>query len=186
MSRFDEAVAQFNRILQKFHQPNLTPAEAHSQFYGWMGQVQRLLSVANEELSRQLAGLRTEGVDTLAAVSEFSDYQMAMSAALDDISEILKGCNSVQALLDAESRLNECLARVEQAGDHLGALLDEDESESGPGPLPDDVADCLDHLEAAMQHMVRYSEQREHDDLLRLAALLDQARDSLGKFLQAS
>jgi len=155
------------------------------QFYGWMGQVQRLLSLANQDLAQQLTTLRANGVDTLEAVSDFATYQNSMAEVLDEIQEILKGCTTVQALLAAEGRLNECLAKLEAAGNDLGTLLDEEEEDPGHGSLPEDVAECLDRMEEAMQHMVHYSENRDHEDLLQLSAQLDLARSALDKFLQA-
>jgi len=185
VSRFDDAVAHFTGILKKCRQPGLTPADAMNQFYGWMGQVQRLLSLANQDLAQQLNSLRADGVDTLEAVSDFATYQNSMAEVLDEIGGILKGCTTVQALLAAEGRLNECLKKLEAAGNDLGALLDEEEEEPGNGPLPEDVAECLDRMEEAMQHLVHYAENREHQDLLELSAQLDLAKAALDKFLQA-
>jgi hypothetical protein len=185
MSRFEDAVTRFTGILRRCHEPGLNAAEAMSQFYGWMGQVQRLLSLANQELTQQLAELRTQGGDTLQAVQEFADYQASLAEGLDEITAILRDCPNVHALLDAEGRLQQALAKVESAGDQLDAMLEDDE-DPGPGPLPEPVAHCLDSLETAMTHMVRYSEERHHQDLLDLARELDRARAALQQHLDAS
>ena len=185
MSRFEKAVAQFSEIIRGLHKPDLTPMEAMNSFHGWMGQVQRVLAVANQDLSDQLASLRSEGVDTLEAVQEFGSYQMSMAEALDEIGEILKGCNSVHAFLEAEPRLAVIMEKIEGAASDLEMLLDgEPEEEPGPGPLPDSIRECLDRVEQALQHIVRYAEVRNHEDLLELSEQLDLAQEALADFLE--
>lgn len=180
MSRFEDTVTRFTQILRRCHEPGLSAAEAMSQFYSWMGQVQRLLTLANEDLAQQLAELRANGGDTLEAVDEFADYQSAMAEGLDEMTAILRGCSNVHALLDAEERLQQALAKVEAAGGQLDALL---EDEAGTEPMPEPVARCLDSMQIAMEHMVRYSEERNPQDLLDLARELDRARAHLNEHL---
>lgn len=182
VSRFDRVLGQFNEMVLKLNQPGLTPVDAMNQFHVWMGAVQQVLHQANQEVNSHLPALRAQGGDTLEVLKEFGEYQSGLAASLDEISQTLRGCTSVQAFQEAQVSLMQSLQKMEALGHNLDTFLDGEE-DPGPGPLPDSVRECLDCLEQGLQYLVRYAEVREHEDLLRLSQQLDQARQALDSFL---
>lgn len=184
MSRFDRALEQFSQLLEKVKQPNLAPVEAMNQFHVWMGGVQQVLHLANQELVGQLPALRAEGGDSLEILKQFGEYQSGLAATLDEVSQTLRGCTSVQAFQEAQASLALSLAKMESLGHDLDEFLDgEEDSPPGHGPLPEPVRECLDRMEEGMQFMVRFAEERNHDDLLELSQQLDLARQALQQYL---
>lgn len=184
MNRFERVLEQFSELVQKAQQPGQTPVDAMNQFHVWMGSVQQVLHLANHELNSNLPALRAEGSDTLEILKQFGTYQSGLAASLDEISQTLRGCTSVQAFQQAQGSLMQSLQRMEALSHDLDHFLDgEEEVEPGPGPLPDEVRECLNCLEQGLQHLVRYAEVREHDDLLSLSEQLNQARRALDSFL---
>lgn len=184
-SPYLESIAFLGEGLAKMANGSASPAEAMQLFKRWMGSVQRILNLANEDLSAQLKIVRSRPeVDTLLIVERFSAIQDDITAHLDRLAKLFGQAESAQdftrLLPEMESSFEVLRSRVVDLEQFEAVEFEE------PTPLPPAVSRSLDYLETVMGGLAEYSESQNADLLDQIIQDLDAARDLLDSVRRAN
>ncbi len=172
--------------LQKALLGQLSAAQALEQFEHWLGTVQQVLNQAYRDLETNLKPLaKVEDVDTLEIIKGFGVIQQDIATQLDKLSNLFRGCKSIQEFEQRFPQMEEALDFFHAHLTDLELYVQRIETPRGPEPLPDAVRQALDELEKALGCMNEFYEQRQPDALENLLDHLELAQQQVRGYLEA-
>jgi hypothetical protein len=177
-SPYLESISFLGEGFAKIANGSCTPAEAIQLFKRWMGSVQRVLNLANEDLSAQLKIVRNRPeVDSLGIVQRFSAIQDDITEHLDRMAKLFGQANTAQdferLLPELETSFDVLRSRVVDLEQFEAVEFEE------AIPLPPAVSSSLDFLESVMGGLADYTESQDPDLLDSIIENLDAARELL-------